>query len=247
MDQENIQKIFRRETFQDQKLGALPYRIFVPENFRPNEKPPLLIHMHGMGSVGTDNTPQLGIVSMNLMDYLAFRNIRAVFIAPQSPVRWVDTDWMLEHHEMCGTPTPYLAMALKLIRKIAKEYHVDRKRIYLEGASMGGFASWEMLIRTHGTLFAAAVIMCGGGDSAYAKALTTTPVWCTHGDADNAVPPVCSRIMRDAVNRAGGRVILSEYPNFGHDVWTATSENRAYWDWLFAQRHTSAMRLPELR
>ena len=56
-----------------------------------------------------------------------------------------------------------LGTALDLLIMIQNEFPVDRDRIYITGLSMGGFATWESLMR-HPQMFAAAIPVCGGGD-----------------------------------------------------------------------------------
>ncbi len=211
----------------------LPYRLMVPENFDPEkEKLPLLVFIHGMGSVGTDNLLPLNGPSVPLIaDYLEKYGKRAVFLFPQSPCAWVDTDWRKKSHRMKKEPTQSFGLLLNLIKKLVKDLKLDKNRLYLTGNSMGGFCSWELIQRT-GNMFAGALIVCGGGDPKADPGIV--PVWCTHGDAD---PEVSVSRSRDMVkHRKGENIILSEYPGMGHNVWEATYANRAYFDWLFARR-----------
>ncbi len=214
----------------------LPYRLMNPEN-RDGKKRPLIVYMHGMGSVGTDNLQQIHVspsVGL-LLDYMDVFQPQAVLLAPQTAYAWVDTDWTRKSHTMKKDPTQSFALLLDLIQTMIKDpaLKLDPGRIYLTGNSMGGFCSWEMLQRTvKKNIFAGALIICGGAD----KKVDTgsVPVWCTHGDADDAVLISRSREMVKA--RKGRNIILTEYPGCGHNVWEATYSNRAYLDWLFAQR-----------
>lgn len=230
-------KLCKPETFQDPNGEKLPCRLFSPDT-ADGEKVPLLIHIHGMGSVGSDNKAQMltNRSPAKILEFLRSTGKKAFVLFPQSPCPWVDTDWTKPAHRMKKNPTPQLGLLLNGIRELAGKLPVDRKKILLSGISMGGFAAWELLQRTEGKLFAGALILCGGGDIRQAKSLTGVPVWCAHGTADPVVPVVRSRTMHDAVNKAGGRVILSEYPGFEHNVWDSVFENRAYLDWLFAQK-----------
>jgi predicted peptidase len=77
---------------------------------------------------------------------------------------------------------------------------------------------------------------CGGGDEATAAKLKGLPIWCFHGDADNAVPVERSRTMVEAVKAAGGTVQYTEYKGLGHDSWTPAYRDPATLDWLFGQK-----------
>ena len=45
-----------------------------------------------------------------------------------------------------------------------------------------------------------------------------------------------SRDMIAALKAAGGEPRYTEYPNTGHNSWTATYANREIYAWLFAQK-----------
>ncbi len=61
------------------------------------------------------------------------------------------------------------------------------------------------------------------------------PVWAFHGDKDTAVPVERSRMMIEALKKAGGEPKYTEYPGVGHDSWSATFANPELYDWLFTQ------------
>ena len=105
------------------------------------------------------------------------------------------------------------------------------------GVSMGGYGTWDAIQRKPG-LFAAAIPICGGGDSARAQSLKNIPIWVFHGDKDTAVPVTRSRDMVNALNACGGKVQYREYPGAGHDVWTRTYADTSVLAWLFAQRRS---------
>ena len=49
----------------------------------------------------------------------------------------------------------------------------------------------------------------------WAKKFGSLPIWNFHGDADKVVPVRLSRIMVEAVEKAGGRIKYTEYPESG--------------------------------
>ena len=83
-------------------------------------------------------------------------------------------------------PTEPLKQSLELVESLSKRLPVDEKRLYITGLSMGGFGVWDAMQR-HPDRFAAAVIICGGGDPAYAKQIKDIPIWAFHGGSDPAV------------------------------------------------------------
>jgi dipeptidyl aminopeptidase/acylaminoacyl peptidase len=57
-----------------------------------------------------------------------------------------------------------------------------------------------------------------------------------HGERDDAVPIGEDRGIVEAIRACGGDITLTVYPEAGHDVWTRTYEDPAFWSWLLAQR-----------
>jgi predicted peptidase len=111
----------------------------------------------------------------------------------------------------------------------------DRARTYPLVQSMGGYGAWA-LIAEYPDLFAAAVPICGGGDTAKATRMKNVPVWAFHGELDRAVPVERSREMVAALRRAGGRVRYTEYKGADHVVWNLAFGEAELLPWVFAQR-----------
>ena len=152
--------------------GTLPYRLHVPAKPEPGKLYPLVIHMHGAGSWGTNNVDQIKTGGADFISWAKRHGEEYVFIAPQTPKRykWVDTPWENKKSTMKETPTPSLRMAMEIIDDAVARYPIDRNRIYVMGISMGGYAAWELLQRRP-ELFAAGLPCCGGGDVAQAPRL----------------------------------------------------------------------------
>jgi len=99
---------------------------------------------------------------------------------------------------------------------------------------MGGFGTFEMIARMPNH-FAAAIPICGGGNTAiiglYAN---TTDVWIFHGGADNVVPISNSKKMFQAIKKWNDKVKFTEYPDVGHDSWTPTFAEPELLPWMFS-------------
>jgi hypothetical protein len=107
-------------------------------------------------------------------------------------------------------------------------------RIYVTGLSMGGAVTWTLACR-YPELMAAAVPICGWGNTGLAAAMKELPTWAFHGTADTTILPQSSIAMVDAVNNAGGKALLTLYSGVGHDCWTQTYQDPALYSWLFEQ------------
>ena len=128
------------------------------------------------------------------------------------------------------------ALAMELLDDRLAALPVDPDRVYATGVSMGGNGVWDLLQRRPG-FCAAAVPVCGGGDTNLASRLVSVPIRAFHGKADGIVPPFRSRSMVDAIRAAGGALAeLDEYPGVGHDAWNRAYGDPSTLDWLFAQR-----------
>ena len=117
---------------------------------------------------------------------------------------------------------------------VAKNPEIDRNRIYLVGSSMGGFGTWELLMRRP-TFFAAGIILCGSGDETKAALIKDIPIWNFHGALDANVKPEASRTMKAAMEKIGGKAKFTEYPDRAHALGTPNLEPETL-TWLFSQR-----------
>lgn len=112
---------------------------------------------------------------------------------------------------------------------------VDSDRIYITGASMGGYTLWQLAM-SRPDWFAAAVPICGGGMYWNGARLRNLPLWAFHGALDTTVLPEESIHMIKAVNQAGGKAKLTIFPDAAHDAWTPALTDDRLWSWMFSQR-----------
>lgn len=217
---------------------TLPYRLHLPSNAVAGVRYPLVVHMHGAGSRGTNNLAQVGTGAAQFMNWANDNGREYILVAPQCPSgrQWVDTPWQSHAHRMADEPTPYLRMALEIVDDAVARYPVDPDRVYVMGISMGGYAAWELLQRRP-KMFAAALPCCGGGDTMLASNLTDVAIWAFHGDKDDTVPTYRSRSMVAAIRAAGGRKVrYREYPGVDHNSWTPTFSDHKVFEWFFSRR-----------
>lgn len=126
-------------------------------------------------------------------------------------------------------------MVLELVEKMLRDHpDIDPKRVYITGLSMGGFGTFDLLMRRP-DLFAAGLPVCGGGDPRFAKKIKDIPLWIFHGGLDDVVMPRCSRQIVNALKKINGNVKYTEYSTMYHDIWNVTYYNPAVLEWLFAQ------------
>jgi predicted peptidase len=235
----SLLSLFAARSFAQRNGTSLPYRLLSPPP-RQTGRLPLVLFLHGAGERGSDNAAQLKNGAAELLgNPSSRRSFPCYFVLPQCPkdARWVEVDWGAASHTMPEQPSLPLAHPLQLVKTRQAELPVDPDRVYLVGLSMGGYGVWDLLSRQP-ELFAAAVIVCGGGDEAQAARLQKVPIWAFHGQKDQVVPVERSRRMIEAVRRATPRVPprYTELPDVEHDAWVAAFAEPELLPWLFAQR-----------
>lgn len=213
----------------------LLYRFHAPALPLPRVKYPLVIFLHGSGERGSDNAKTL-VHGVEPICKYALRHGDAYVIVPQCPdgKKWVDQDWSKSSMKRPQTPTQEMSAVLALIDDICLRYPIDMRRIYITGISMGGFGTWDAVMRRP-AFFAAAIPICGGVDERAAELCLGTDLWFFHGDKDNAVNVEYSRRMHKALNDAWIDHGYTEYPGVGHDCWTRTYKDNRVLGWMFSR------------
>lgn len=224
--------------FKDAEGKTMPYRILKPINYDPKEKYPLVLCLHGAGGRGSDNRSR----GSEAFKVLSRDNIRgdypAFLLTPQCPKgkKWVDTSWTKGSYPIANTPiSEQMKMVLEILRSMRKEFNIDPDRIYVTGQSMGGYGTWDIILRNP-SLFAAAIPVCGAGDPERASSIAHLPIWAFHGEKDPTVPVSGSRDMLEAIKKAGGDMKYTEYPGVRHNSWKKAWEEKDLVPWLFKQK-----------
>ena len=201
----------------ESKLHIGEYLKYVYHKPNLTGKMPLVINLHGAGSRGDDLTPiETGWVMEHAVKLVGDK---AMIVAPQCHKKY----WF-DHFE---TLTEF-------IDEMRHLDCVDINRVYITGASMGGYATWQMCL-SHPDWFAAALPVCGGGMYWAGAGLKNLPIWATHGALDTTVLPEESIHMVKAINLNGGNAKLTIYADVKHGAWEPTYADPEIWDWMFQQ------------
>jgi predicted peptidase len=216
----------------------LPYRLYIPSSAKSNQALPLILYLHGSGGAGTDNLKQISGGNAPgthvWMELSAQQRHPAFVLAPQIPEgsRW---------HSSSNEPLPHVAALLELLVELRSELPIDSNRIYVVGQSLGGFGVWDLIAR-YPEIFAAAVPLCGGGDTQRILSARHVAVWAFHGAQDATIPVSRSREMVAALRTVNPSVRYTEYPDARHAVWTRAFAERELPEWMFSQRRQSPTR-----
>ncbi len=133
------------------RLTTIDYRVYIPAGYDPAKKYLVILYLHGRGPRGNDNEKQIGGAHLGSVIQLfdmkhpeRYRSFIAVF--PQTQSNWV------------GDPAE---QAIKALDQTVTEFNGDPQRIYLTGASLGGYGSWYLAAK-YPKKFAAVVPVSGG-------------------------------------------------------------------------------------
>ncbi len=191
---------------------SMPYRLFMPEHYSSETKYPLVLCMHGMSAMGADNQQQ--VIQYRLAEIWAEdstqQKYKSFVLAPQCPTtkRWVDVDYTADTlYSIAKVPEAMAQkMALAIVDSMIKLFPIDTNRIYVTGLSMGGYATWDFIMR-HPNKFAAAIPEAGGCDTSTAPLLKKMPIYSLHGAIDPTVPPGGDRRMMAKLQSLGVPVL----------------------------------------
>jgi predicted peptidase len=221
------------------------YQVFLPEDWTPHRKWPIILFLHGAGERADDGLEQtdVGIGT-------AIRNDRsrvpAIVVMPQC------------HKNLWWIEPPMEDLAIATLEAATKEFHGDLSRTYLTGLSMGGYGAWRLAEKYPGR-FAALVVICGGirppaatlrahpelvkwtppdeprSYAAAAAKIGKIPVWIFHGTDDDIVPVSESRRMQAAMKAVGAEVHYTEYPGIRHVSWDRAYDDPKLFPWLLSK------------
>ena len=192
-----------------------------PENYekKSNKKWPLILFLHGIGERG-NNLEQLKLHGIPKI-VESNKDFPFITVSPQCPIEF---DW--RENKMQDK-------VIAMLDNFIKNNNIDIERIYITGLSMGGYGTWSILSKRP-NLFAAAIPICGGGDTANALKLKEIPIWTFHGEDDDVIPVTETIDMVEAINNINGNIKFTMYSNTKHDSWTQTYNNKNIYNWLLS-------------
>lgn len=235
---------YEKKTFVSSRGDTLPYRILYPLNYDPAKKYPLFLFLHGAGERGTNNEAQLMHgASLFLADSNRTR-YPAIVVFPQCPqnsfwaranVNRTTTPFEISF-DYSGAPSGPLNAAIELTRQLMQDGSVDKKRVYVTGLSMGGMGTFEAVFREP-KLFAAAVPICGGGNTqAYNRKTARVPFRVFHGAADAVVNVKLSQEMVARLKELNAKVEYVEYPGVNHNSWDNAFAEPDFISWFYQRK-----------
>lgn len=190
--------------------GEHHYTVFLPKDYSPDEKWPVILFLHGAGERGTDGKRQLTLGLGPVVKQRA-DTFPAIAVFPQCEDlqgRYL-TGWLAEGRDA--------KRALAILEEVESEYSTDPQRRILTGWSMGGYGTWSIAAQDP-SRWSAILPLAGGGQNEWNEQLKDSSIWAFHGEADGAIRPQQSRRMIAALTEAGGNPRYTEIPGAEHDI-----------------------------
>jgi len=188
-----------------------PYHLYVPEDYDPDHKYPLLYDLHGGIS-----RPSIVPVEMLKSRYQLW--------GPSAKEK--DFLLIIPHGE--GSATWWSKVGsdniLQQLDYVKRHYNVDENKVFLSGFSDGGSGSYWMAFHRP-TAFAGFIPLSGnmvvpraGPYQCYPKNLGNRPIHATNGGRDSLYPSATMKQYVEKLNKAGADIDWKDYPEAGHDL-----------------------------
>lgn len=201
------------------------FRLKFPKSYQHNVADgkvyPVFIFFHGLGESGNeniyDNEYQLFHGGQRHKDSVNAGAFDGFLLYPQNQYGFFG-------------PAQYDALAELLQNFLVPQNKADINRIYVNGLSAGGTASWEFTIRYPGLVAAALPISAARPEfQSSANTLKYIRIWHFQGGLDKNPDTSVSRALGNSILNVGGAYTYTKYPTRGHSCWNdAWSEKDFY-------------------
>lgn len=218
--------------------SGVNYQYFKPVNKDDGKKHPLIIWFHGNGEGGYKDYQNNVSQKLANRGAVAFAEDKAqkIFggayvVAPQADDTWYN-----------NYSKGYIKSVKAMIDEFASENNVDKNRIYIFGASAGGYMSFRMIIEYPDYFAAFSTSAAALDKAAISGGVATTaqdlmkirnkPLWMVHAQNDPTISyENTSKRVYDVLSKYGA--ILSSYPN----VKIGETEYNGHWSWIYSLRN----------
>jgi len=233
----------------DNDDSVQPYYLYLPPDYTPEQRWPLLVFLHGYVPSITVLYPWV----LGEREYALAGELGCILLIPYGRR---NTDF-----QGVGEVDVLASLAE------TKELHsVDEDHVYLTGVSMGGRGTWHIAAH-YPHLFAAIAPISGhtemarwwgwsreqmpafkqwmvdrDGPLALAENLRSLPIFVQHGGNDDLIATEQSRIMVERLRELDIPVEYHEVPGGGHYIYWDLQVYRRAWEFLVQHRRSSSPR-----
>ena len=210
---------FIQKEYYDRLSGIkMIYNLFVPKNYDPTKKYPLVLFMPDATVTGMETTRTLtqGIGATIWASPEEQAKHPCFVLAPDYTQQIINDDW--ETNE-------YMDATVNLIRDLQKEYSINANKMYTTGQSGGCMLSFAM-DHKYPDLFAASLLMAGKWDPTRVENFKNAKMWMFCGKGDLGAFPSMNSITSELekmgvkVSKAvwNGRSTQEEFNRLGAEM-----------------------------
>jgi poly(3-hydroxybutyrate) depolymerase len=221
------------------------YSLFVPPNYKPEKKAPLIVALHGLGG-----TPRQILGTRGFTDLAEKHGF--ILVAPYG---YNDHGWYGIPQGGRGASArpddpPNLTElsekdVLNVLAIVRKDFNIDSDRIYLMGHSMGGGGTWHIAIK-HPEIWAAIAPISPAtlGQPMGLEGIRSLPVIVVHGDKDETVSVAGTRRWVARMKELGMKYTYIEVAGGTHGSVVAPNLSKIFDFFKKHPRQTAAPRRP---
>ena len=198
---------FQQLKFIDRATGlTLTYNLFIPKNYQPETKYPLVLFMHDLGVTNLDPYTTLvqGLGATVWASAEEQTKHQAFILAPQYPVALANDNNQI---------SDYADLSVRLIEDLQKKYSIDENRLYSTGQSGGCMTAIALNIK-YPELFAASLLIAGQWDAAKVAPMAKKKLWIVVSQDDDKAYPGMNAITTE-LEKHGAKVTK--------DIWNGTA------------------------
>lgn len=172
------QLVYTDPNYNNEKLM---YNLYVPKNYDPSKKYPLVLFMHDAGVVSNNhiNTLTQGLGAVIWATPSEQAKHECFVLAPQYTSVVTDDN---------AKTTDSLDVTVDLVKELEKKYSIDPNRLYNTGQSMGGMMSIAMDIK-YPDMFAASLLVACQWDPTKIAPMAKDNLWIIVSEGDNKAYP----------------------------------------------------------
>lgn len=184
-----VDDFVQREYTDDATGITMAYNLFVPKDYDPARKYPMVLFMPDATVTGKETTRTLtqGIGATVWASPEEQAKHPCFVLAPDYTVQIIDDDWHTNE---------YLDATVHLIEQLCEEYAINTDRLYTTGQSGGCMLSFAM-DWYYPDLFAASLLMAGKWDDQRVSNFANDKMWMLCGEGDLGAFPSMNGITAE--------------------------------------------------
>ncbi|WP_343674955.1 fibronectin type III domain-containing protein [Chitinophaga sp.] len=221
-----------KDSYKCYYLNGMPFRLKYPKSYQQGvadgKKYPIFIFFHGKGESGGiyDNEYSLYHGGGKFCAAVDNGSFDGFILVPQNTTGYFGA--------------PHYSFVKQILDTLIASNKLDVNRIFVDGLSAGGTATWEFMF-AYPTLVAG-FLPISGCSIAYKDQVDVfkyIPLWIFQGGLDNNPHPNTTSQVMTADSLAGGNWKETIYPNGGHGIWNNAWAEADYWPWINRQNKTN--------